>query len=102
MSKSYGKYKTIGVCYGSNTEYYRDRYRAFRNKNKQIIRNILANKSIDDFDEYYLDFRQPRKDSWNEPTDGTYKLDYKELKRYRNRSNYYRGIYPTKNNKIKK
>ena len=101
MSKSYGKYKTVGVCCGSNTEYYRDRYRVFRNKNKQIIRNIIANKSISEFDEYYLDFRQSRKNDWDEPTDGTFKLNCKDLKKYKNKG-YYSGIYPTKNNKVKK
>lgn len=48
MSKSYGKYKTIGVWYEAhaNTEYYRCRRRSFRTKNRHIIRNMLANKSI--------------------------------------------------------
>lgn len=59
MSKSYGKYKTIGVWgkVRANTEYYRYRRVSFRNRNRQIIRNILANKSINDFDELYTDFR---------------------------------------------
>lgn len=101
MSKSYGRYKTIGICYGSNTQYYRDRARSFRHKNRQIIRNIIANKNIEDFDDQYIDFRQPRKDDWDEPTDGTWKLNCKYLKNKKSK-NRFNGIYPTKNNKIKK
>ena len=31
MSKSYGKYKTCGICYGINTPYYKDPYYATKN-----------------------------------------------------------------------
>ncbi len=97
MSKSYGKYITVGFCYGSNTEYYRDRNRYFRNKNRQIIRNLVANKNIQDFEDCYLDFRQPRKNDWDEPTDGTYKVTVRDTK---NRS-WGTKIYKFKN-KIKR
>lgn len=103
MSKSYGKYKTIGVWYEAhaNTEYYRCRRRSFRTKNRHIIRNMLANKSITDFDELYTDFRQHKKNHWEEPTDGTFKLYHGDLIKYKSIYKY-NGIYPTKNNRIKK
>lgn len=48
MSKSYGKYKTIGAWYEAhaNTEYYRCRRRSFRTKNRHIIRNMLETKAL--------------------------------------------------------
>ena len=76
MSKSYSNYKTIGVCYGNNTPYYKARRRKFRSKNNQSIRNLLAHSSIEDFDINYKPFHQPTKDSWDEPTDGSYKVTY--------------------------
>ena len=101
MGKSYSKYKTMGVCYGSNIEYYRDRVHYIRNKNKHRMRNILANQNIEDFDDMFIDFRLPKKDDWDEPTDGTYKLSAKLLKRLKSNYNF-NGIYSTKNGKIKK
>ena len=53
MSKSFGKYVTMGICYGSNTEYYRGRRKHQRHVNKQRIRNIIANNNIEEFDEKY-------------------------------------------------
>lgn len=98
MSKSYGRYKTIGICTGSNTEYYRDRVRSFRTKNKQRLRNALANFNVEDFDDIYIDYRQPKKNDWDEPTDGTWLLDPNTAK-----SRKFKGIYVTKfGNKIKK
>lgn len=88
MSKSYSKYKTVGVCNGSNTRWYRARVRRLRGKNRQIIRNMVANKNAVDYDDCYLDYRQARRDSWLEPTDGTYTVTAKSAKRYK-------GIYVT-------
>lgn len=103
MSKGYGRYKTIGVwCEAhANTEYYRRRRRSFRAQNRHIIRNVLANKSIADYDEIYTDVKQHKKNHWEEPTDGTFKLYHNDLIKFK--STYrYNGIYPTKNNRIKK
>ena len=35
MSKSHGKYLTVGMCYGNNTPYYKARRRMVRMKNRQ-------------------------------------------------------------------
>ena len=48
MSRSYKKTVKLGVCYGSNTDFYRRRRRKFRTVNKQMLRNLLANREIDD------------------------------------------------------
>ena len=97
MSKSYGRYKTVGICYGSNTEFYRDRRRHERVVNKQQIRNLLANKNINEFDERFAQYKEP-KNTWDEPTDGSYKLYSKN--EYFDKG-WYKNIYRHKN-KIKK
>lgn len=74
MSKSYGKYKTMGIATGSNTEYYRDRRRRERNKNKQKIRNVIAQGDPEKVEEINPTYKEPRNTRWNEPTDGTWKL----------------------------
>ena len=72
MSKSYKKFASGGICYGSNTKYYRERSKNTRNKNKHIIRNTLAKYDIDSIDgfEFIENKRNPNYDCWNEPTDG--------------------------------
>lgn len=97
MSKSYSKYKSVGICTGRNTEFYRDRRRLFRTRDKQMIRNILAHAHVDEFDELYTPENIPFKDNWEEPTDGTIRITANDAKR-----DNYRGIYATKNGKIKK
>lgn len=52
MSKSTGKYKTIGFCTGSNTEYYRNKRKADRRANNHNLRNFIANKAPEDYDEF--------------------------------------------------
>ena len=47
MSKSYSKNIFLGMCYGSNTEYYRKRRQLRRHRNKQHLRNALQFKDID-------------------------------------------------------
>lgn len=98
MSKSYGKYKTCGICYGNNTPYYKDRRRKVRMKNKQRLENMVAHYNPEDYDDVFEPYIIPKKDSWDEPTDGTWKLTAKHLKR----SNYKYPYYATKNNRIKK
>lgn len=103
MSKSYGKYKSCGICTGSNTEWYRDRIRKIRNKNKHRIRNILRNYNINEFDDVYNPYSLPKKDTWREPTDGTVRYDYKRIKKMMKEFNGWSwGMYITKNNKVKK
>ena len=97
MSKSYGRYINLGICWGSNTEFYRDRRKQVRRKNRHIIRNLLHNFTADLFDDLFTDFRLPRKDTWNEPIDGTWKYNAKEVKKY-----IKKGIYTNKKGKIKK
>ena len=72
MSRSYKKYASGGICVGSNTEYYRDRNKSTRNKNKHILRNTLKKYKLDDIDgfEFIENKRNPNYDPWNEPTDG--------------------------------
>lgn len=98
MSKSYARYKTEGMCTGTNTEYYRDRNRRLRSKNRSNIRRILKNKPLEEFDELFIPSKEPNNMMWLEPTDGTCKMypnDY--------RKNHYRGVYLNKKkNKIKK
>lgn len=102
MSKSYGKYKTQGICYGDNTEYYRDRRKHQRRVNNHRIRNVIANNNIDDFDDNYQELTIPKKDSWDEPTDGTYRLHARDVKELKEKSRTPSGVYITKDNKIKK
>ena len=102
MSKSYGKYKTMGIAYGSNTEYYRDRRRHQRHVNKNRIRNTIANTNIDEFDDNYQEYSIPKNNDWDEPTDGHYKVTAKELNEMDKKRRKVFGLYTTKNNKIKK
>ena len=103
MSKSYGKYKTIGICTGSNTDFYRERRKHQRHVNNNRIRNILANYENDEFDDKYNDYKIPKEDSWEEPTDGHYKMTAKELNKIKkDYMKSFGNIYTTKNNKIKK
>lgn len=101
MSKSFGKYLRLGFCYGSNTEYYRKRRKHQRHVNKQRIRNIIANNNIDEFDEKYIPYNIPKRNDWDEPTDGTYKLTGKDIKR-KEKEWFKKFAYVNKNNKVKK
>lgn len=102
MSKSYGKYKTIGICYGSNTEFYRERRKHQRRVNKHRIRNTIANSDIEEFDDDYNEYSIPKTNDWYEPTDGHYKLTAKDLKQMKVEKRQLYKVYTTKNNKIKK
>ena len=105
MSKSYGKYKTCGVCWGNNTPYYKDRRRRIRMKNNQRLRTMMAHHNPEDYDDVFDPYIIPKKDDWMEPTDGTWKLTAKELKKSKYRypwSTYKLPYYATKNNRIKK
>ena len=96
MSKSSGKYKTIGFAVGNNTEYYRERIKYQRRVNNHRIRDIIANNDIEDFDDILVAYKLPKRDGFREPTDGIYKVYPDEVKNYI-------GIWKVKGkNKIKK
>ena len=72
MSRSYRKPKAF-ICSGSNTEYYRDRNRSTRAKNRHKLRKFMLNDPTED---EAIDFVPNKKnkafDTWSEPTDGSY------------------------------
>ena len=84
MSRTYRKVIKQGICYGSNTEFYRDMNRICRHKNNQSLRELLANNDIETVNDLIMSFK-PIHDSWREPTDGTYlisktaKKDYSDI-----------------------
>lgn len=100
MSKSYSKVKKFGICSGDNTEFYREKRRSIRAKEKQVIRDTLAHADISDFDDVYTPLNIPLKDDWTEPTDGTIPMNAKEIKK--NDRDGYNGTYITKDGKIKR
>lgn len=101
MSKSYSKIKRIGICssaHSDNTEFYRERRRMIRAKEKQVIRDTLAHHDVSVFDEVYTPLNIPLKDDWTEPTDGSRAMNAKEL----DACGGYDGVYTTKDGKVKK
>ena len=72
MSRSYKKIVKLGNCGGSNTEYYRTMNRKCRAKNRHTLRSIMANYDIETVSDNIPNAEIPIRDSWNEPTDGTY------------------------------
>ena len=73
MSRTYHKVIRCGVCCGNNTDYYRTKRRIFRRKAKQQLRIKLE------------DFVHPErlkkfKDSLDEPTDGTWLVNWDIIK----------------------
>ena len=81
MSRTYRKVVKCGVCTGSNTEYYRDMNRKCRNKNRQSLRNLLANYDIEDVNDLIMTV-VPIHNPWDEPTDGTFLVSLKDKKDY--------------------
>lgn len=85
MSRTYRKVIRQGICTGSNTEYYRDMNRKCRTKNRQSLRNMIANYDIEVVSDIIPLSEVPIHDSWNEPTDGTFlisktaKRDYSDI-----------------------
>jgi hypothetical protein len=98
MSKSYGKYKMCGVCWGNNTPYYKNRRHKVRLKNNQSLRTIMTHHNPEYYDDVFDPYIIPKKNDKMEPSDGTWKLTAKYLKR----STYKYPYYATKNNRIKK
>lgn len=77
MSRTYRKFVKCGNCCGSNTEFYRSRNRKSRRVNRNDLRNLMTNHTVDEVDELISVTKLPH-DSWNEPTDGTYLVSKKD------------------------
>lgn len=76
MSRSYHKhYNRLGICYGSNTNYYRAGNKALRNKARAILRNVLAHDQ--DLEEIIFPNKKLEVgfNDWNDPTDGTFLIN---------------------------
>lgn len=97
MSRTYRKVIKQGRCYGSNTEYYRDMNRKIRNKNKQSLRNLIANNDIDTVNDLVMTER-PLHDDWCEPTDGTYLIMRSDHGYYTNDNSYFAKRYGSSEN----
>ena len=92
MSRSYKKVVKQGVCQGSNTKYYKARRRWVRNKNRQILRNSLTNYTIDDVNDLIVFIKLPKRNDWDEPTDGTYLITKADKKFWEDRLYWDRKI----------
>lgn len=95
MSKSYSKNMKVGICYGNNNSFYKQRRKVFKKRDKQAIRNTIAHFDIEDFDENYNPHNEVFKDDWIEPTDGTVLVTDEILQDFDK-------IYLTKDKKFKK
>ena len=82
MAKTYKKFVKCGICKGSNTKYYRDMNRKCRTKNRQSLRNLLANYDIEVVSDIIPYGEVPIHNDWDEPTDGTFLLSKKNKKDY--------------------
>lgn len=102
MSKSVGKYKSLGFCTGSNTPYYKERRKFIRNKNRHLLRNVVANSKMEDIDDEFIPIKLPKRDDWREPTDGTFKYNAKEINKLKQSCGKSFGLYTTKTGKVKK
>lgn len=71
MSKTTRKNIRVGICTGRNTEYYRDRTRKMRRKYSSNLRHIIRQFAIDVAEELIMNPKFPRRNEWDEPTDGT-------------------------------
>lgn len=74
MSRSRNKYAKFPICCGSNTEFYRERNRSTRAKNRQMLRNLIGKMDIEDVADVIYNFTNHMNDSydrWLEPTDGS-------------------------------
>lgn len=70
MSKTYRKNVRVGICGGTNTDFYKDRRRFVRHKNKSMLKELLSTHTLQDIADAIFTFRIPKKDTWEEPTDG--------------------------------
>lgn len=82
MSRTYRKAVKCGICTGSNTEYYREKNRKCRNKNRHSLRNLMSKYDIETVNDM-VTTEVPRHDSWDEPTDGTFLVTRKDKNSYK-------------------
>jgi len=82
MSKSYKKKVRLHVAYGNNTEFYRSRRRRERRVNKNVLKSVVNVFDVDTEDLDRVQFEQiPKRDTWREPTDGSYVVDHEIINR---------------------
>ena len=72
MSRTYRKVVKCGICTGSNIEYYREKNRKCRAKNRHSLHNMIVNYDIETVSDTIPFGEVPIHNSWDEPTDGTY------------------------------
>ncbi len=82
MTRTYRKVVKCGICYGSNTEYYRNMNRKCRTKNRHELRNLISNYDVDTVSEMIGRGSVPVHDSLHEPTDGTFLISKNAKKDY--------------------
>lgn len=70
MSKTYRKNVRVGICGGTNTEFYRGRRRKNRRTTKTQLHNVVTNGSDEDIENVSFD-KLPKRDDYTEPTDGS-------------------------------
>ncbi len=86
MSRTYKKNVKAFIATGSNTEFYKNRRRNIRRKNKNNLRNLVTNKPIDEINDLILNDVTPKTDKWREPTDGHFTIN-KEIIKQKDRVN---------------
>lgn len=72
MSKSYHKKIRMHIAYGNNTDYYRSRRRRNRRANRITLRTTVTKNEVQDVDDVLVLKEIPKRDTWNEPTDGSW------------------------------
>jgi len=85
MSRTYRNKIRIGICCGCNTDWYQQRRKWQRNKNRHELRNKLANYILSEIDNVLSFTKLPKRDTWCEPTDGSWLLDNLVLQRRYNK-----------------
>jgi hypothetical protein len=80
MSKSYKKKIRLHIAYGNNTEFYRSRRRRERRVNKNTLREAVNQYDFDDMDDVQF-LEIPKRNDWEEPTDGSYVVDHNIINR---------------------
>lgn len=75
MSRSKKKHCKMQIAYGNDTWWFKDRRRNTRHKNKHMLRNLLANKTLDVLADLIISLQNKHNksyDDWCKPSDGTY------------------------------
>lgn len=75
MARSKKKHCKMQVACGNDTQWFKDRRRNTRHKNKHMLRNLLSNKTLDVLADLIISLQNKHNtsyDDWNKPSDGTY------------------------------